>query len=209
MTVALATAISVQGCLDSLVSSAPSTSDAELLELIAKGDARAFERFYERYGPRVLSYVRMLSKNGQQVEDVVQDVFLAVWRKAASYRPDFGGVAAWLFSITRNRVVDLWRRQGGWVVEEEFDFAVLDAGEPTEASRVAAVSLRQALLRLKPEQREALQWAYFGGLTYEETAQRLQVPLGTLKSRIRAALMTLRTWLSDHSKAVATVETEE
>lgn len=84
-----------------------SLQDAQLLERIALGDAQAFEAFYHLYGPRVLACVRMLAVNNQQVEDVVQDVFLAGWRKAASYRPEFGGVSGWLFSITRNRLVDL------------------------------------------------------------------------------------------------------
>jgi RNA polymerase sigma factor (sigma-70 family) len=72
------------------------------------------------------------------------------------------------------------------VAEEDFDLTTLEAGEPDEASRLAAVALRHALLRLNPDQQEAIRLAYFGGLTYEETAKRLRIPLGTLKSRIRA-----------------------
>lgn len=171
-------------------------SDSELLERIAREDHEAFREFYSRYGARLLVYARRLSADGRGAEDLVQDVFLAVWRKAASYRPDRGGVPGWLFSILRNRVVDLWRRKGGWVEESGFDFRLLESQDPGDQERLGAVAVRQALLRLKPEQQEALRLAYFGGLTYEETARRLGLPLGTLKSRIRSGLLTLRRWLS-------------
>lgn len=171
--------------------------DSHLLARIAGGDRDAFRDFYDRYAAKVLAYVRMLSRDAAVSEDVVQEVFLAVFRKAGSYRPERGDVAGWLYTITRNKMVDLWRRRGpGEPTEEEFDFSRL----PDERSELAAdlrLSVRQVLAELSDDQRQAVELAYFGGLTYEETAARLRLPLGTLKSRIRAGLMSMRSRLAE------------
>jgi len=173
------------------------TDDALLLRRIADGDREAFRLFYERYAGRLLAYVRAIGRQRDAAEDVVQEVFLSVWRKAASYRPDRGDVAGWLYTITRNRLVDRWRRKGGVVEESELDFDLLASKERGAESKIVDLSVRKALSGLSLEQREALELAYFGGLTYEETAARLDLPLGTLKSRIRAGLARLRTILSE------------
>lgn len=174
-------------------------TDAELIAAIAAQDRDAFHAFYDRYAAKVLSYVRMLARQREIAEDVVQEVFLSVWRKAPSYRPDRGDVPGWLYTITRNKLVDVWRRKGGMVEDEEFDFDQLLAPDAGGERQVVGLAVRRALGELKPEQREALTLAYFGGLTYEETAERLALPLGTLKSRIRAGLAILRGVLSEAS----------
>ncbi len=171
-------------------------ADAELINRIATGDRDAFRAFYERYAARVLSYVRMLARDREVAEDVVQEVFLSVWRKAASYRSDRGDVPGWLYTITRNKLVDLWRRKGAAVEDPDFDFTQLLATGPGAEAQVVSLTVRKALSALGREQREALELAYFGGLTYEETAERLALPLGTLKSRIRAGLAAMRAVLS-------------
>lgn len=172
-------------------------TDAELIARIARQDRDAFRLFYDRYGSRVLSYVRMLARQRELAEDVVQEVFLSVWRKAPSYRSDRGDVTGWLYTITRNKLVDFWRRKGGQVEAEDFDFGTLLAPESHDEAQIVSIAVRKALGSLKREQREALELAYFGGLTYEETAERLDLPLGTLKSRIRAGLAILRGVLSE------------
>lgn len=172
-------------------------TDAALIAAIAAEDRDAFRAFYDRYAAKVLSYVRMLARQRETAEDVVQEVFLSVWRKAPSYRPDRGDVPGWLYTITRNKLVDVWRRKGGLVEDEDFDFGQLLAQDAGAEGQVVALAVRRALGELKPEQRQALELAYFGGLTYEETAERLALPLGTLKSRIRAGLAILRGVLSE------------
>lgn len=175
----------------------PRTTDAEdsaLLAAIARGEINAFQAFYDRYAARVTSYVRQLSRDRESIEDLVQEVFVSVWRKAASYSPDRGDAAGWLYTMTRNKLVDQWRRVREKAVE-------LDALQSWEMPAVAALeedlflSVRQALFQVAPDQREAIEMAYFGGLTYEETAVRLDLPVGTLKSRIRAGLRSLRSVL--------------
>jgi RNA polymerase sigma-70 factor (ECF subfamily) len=171
--------------------------DVDLVAAIARGDRDAFRAFYDAYAGRLLAYVRALGRERNAAEDVVQEVFLAVWRKAGSYRPERGDVAGWLYTITRNRLVDRWRRKGGVVEQEEFDFDALAARDRGAEGRVVDLSVRKALAGLAREQREALELAYFGGLTYEETAERLALPLGTLKSRIRAGLARMRSFLAE------------
>jgi len=171
--------------------SAPDT-DAELVVRIGREDREAFRLFYDRYATRLLAYVRQLARDRESPEDVVQDVFLTVWRKAASYRPERGDVAGWLYTITRNRLVDRWRRKGGVVEDGSFDLLAFAAPERDGAGRTLDLSVRQALDVLSPEQRRAIELAYFGGLTYDEAARRLELPLGTLKSRIRAGLAKMR-----------------
>jgi len=169
----------------------PAPSDLLLLARIAEGDLEAFHTFYGRYAGRMLAYVRQLGCNREGAEDVVQEVFVTVWRRAGSFRPERGDPAGWLYTITRNKLVDLWRRQGDAAVLCELEEAV----DPAQEQGELRLTMHQALARVAPEQRRAIEMAYFGGLTYEETAQRLEVPLGTLKSRIRSGLKTLRTVL--------------
>ena len=170
----------------------PAASDFLLLARIAEGDLEAFQTFYDRYAGRVLAYVRQLSRNRDGAEDVVQEVFVAVWRRAGSFRPERGDPAGWLYTVTRNKLVDLWRRQGDAT-------AGLDDVQPASEPAMPAgdrgdlrLTMHQALARVAPEQRRAIEMAYFGGFTYEETAQRLDLPVGTLKSRIRSGLKSLR-----------------
>jgi RNA polymerase sigma-70 factor (ECF subfamily) len=173
----------------------PASSDLLLLTRIAEGDLEAFQSFYDRYAGRVLAYVLQLSRYRDGADDVVQEVFVAVWRRAGSYRPDRGDPTGWLYTITRNKQVDLWRRQGE-------SPAALDTLENLSEPALAAteqgdlrLTMHQALARVAPDQRRAIEMAYFGGFTYEETAQRLDLPVGTLKSRIRSGLRSLRTLL--------------
>jgi RNA polymerase sigma-70 factor (ECF subfamily) len=170
-----------------------SCSDAVLLGRIAEGDVESFQAFYGRYAGRVLAYARQIGRDREIAEDVAQEVFVVVWRRAASYRPDRGDTPGWLYTITRNKLVDHWRRTGDPAHLEEIDERRLaEAEEPAGDLRL---SVRQALSRVEPEQRRAIEMAYFGGLTYEETARRLELPLGTLKSRIRTGLKALRSLL--------------
>jgi RNA polymerase sigma-70 factor (ECF subfamily) len=167
-------------------------SDLELLQRIAIADRDAFRLFYDRHAPQVLAYVRSLGRSRDASEDVVQEVFLSVWRKAATFRPERGDVPGWLYTMTRNKVVDLWRKLPTGS-DQSSELALASLSERPEAEhRVVSISLRKAMADLKLEQRQALELAYFGGLTYEETAERLKLPVGTLKSRIRAGLALMR-----------------
>ncbi len=169
-------------------------ADSALLAAIAGQDREAFGQLYDRYAGRLLAYLQAMGRGRLPVDDLLQEIFVAVWRKAGQYRPDLGTPEAWLFTITRNKVFDIWRAlppvedRGGPDLE-----TLMDTTENPDPALVA--TLRQALARLPEEQRRPLVLAYFGGFTYEEAARSLAVPVGTLKSRIRAALRQLRALL--------------
>jgi RNA polymerase sigma-70 factor, ECF subfamily len=169
--------------------------DEELLAATARGDLESFHRFYLRHAGSVIAYAHRLCGDRCLAEDVAQEVFTAVWTKAGTYRPDRGGVDPWLYTLTRNKLVDLWRRSGRNRESEELDGARLP--QPERGSRDLRITLRQALTHVNPDQREAIEMAYFQGLTYEETASRLALPLGTLKSRIRLGLRAMREVLEE------------
>jgi RNA polymerase sigma-70 factor (ECF subfamily) len=176
-----------------LAQAEPEAGDTALLKRIAGGDLEAFQTFYQRHAGRVLAYARHLSRNADLAEDVVQEVFVAVWRKAASFQADRGDPSGWLYTVTRNKLVDLWRKRGETAGLDELSLQQL--AEPMPAGSELLLTLRQALDHVPSDQRAAIEMAYFGGLTYEETAERLRLPLGTLKSRIRAGLKILRSVL--------------
>ena len=169
-------------------------ADSALLLAIAGQDREAFRQLYDRYAGRLLAYVQAMGRGRLPVDDLLQEIFVAVWRKAGQYRPELGTPEAWLFTITRNKVFDIWRAGPPVVGNEATDLeTVMDTTENPDPALVATI--HQALAKLPEDQRRPLVLAYFGGFTYEEAARRLAVPVGTLKSRIRAALGQLRALL--------------
>ena len=169
-------------------------ADEHLLARIARGDVDAFQTFYDRHSSRVVAYACKLARDRHLAEDVAQEVFTSVWTKAASFRPERGDTPGWLYTLTRNKFIDHWRRGPKSAVTEEIDDQRLAA--PQGEERDLHLTMRQALAQVSPDQRKAIETAYFGGLTYEETAGELELPVGTLKSRIRLGLRTMRTLLS-------------
>ena len=168
-------------------------SDEQLLARIAEGDLGAFQTFHDRYAARVAAYARQLGRDRHLDEDIGQEVFTTVWTRAASFNPARGDAAGWLYILTRNKVIDLWRRNSKGGPAEEIDDRRLAARREEDDLRL---TLRQALSQVPPEQRQAIEMAYFDGLTYQETAHELELPEGTLKSRIRLGLRTMRSVLS-------------
>ena len=171
------------------------STDEVLLAETARGDLEAFHLFYDRYAGRVLAYARRLSRDAALAEDITQEVFTAVWKRAGTFQPDRGSATAWLYTLTRNKLVDHWRRTGGEAGLEQLDEPRLPASGTDDGDQ--RLILRQALARVPPEQRQAIEMAYFNGLTYQETAGRLALPLGTLKSRIRLGLRAMRAVLAE------------
>ena len=150
---------------------------------LAKGDSRAVEDVYEALGPRVLSYLRRLVPY-DEAEDVMQRVFFEVWRSRDRFDPD-RSLEAWVFAIARKRAIDHLRRPHHVTVPIELvrDLADADGREATD-SLVWAWEVRRCLDRLPVEQREVLELAYFGGRTQVEIADKLGLPLGTVKARM-------------------------
>ena len=173
-------------------------SEAELMRQVAAGEIGGLETLYDRYHAMAYALALRITTETGLAEDVVQDSFLGVWRNAGRYAEDKGSVRGWLLAIVRHRAIDAMRRQRAGVAlgdeSEELMPAALTLPDiwPEVAGRLDAAQVHKALTVLPPAQREVIELAYFDGLTQREIADRTRAPLGTVKSRMRLGLVTLR-----------------
>lgn len=171
---------------------------------VAAGDSMALGTLYDRYGASVYALALRVLADRLQAEELVQETFLRVWRQAASYRRERGAPATWILGIARNLTIDELRRRGARPQASDGDpaerLALIESGEADPAEQAYASMRHQvvqhALSQLPPEQREALELAYFGGLSQSEIAARLETPLGTIKTRMRLGLRRLKSLLN-------------
>jgi len=182
-------------------------SDEDLLRQIASGNEYSFEMFYERYKGLVYSLtLRMLDDRGA-AEEVTLDAFTRIWHQAADFRPDRATVKTWLLSIARNRTIDVLRmRRRHWDqnptqwADGELE-TLPDSSNPEQ--EVAELDIRHkvqaAIAELPDEQKDALSLAYFKGLSHSQIATALNQPLGTVKGRIRTAMLQLQKTLKQIS----------
>ena len=174
--------------------------DRQLIEAICSSDRAALEALYARYSGPVYSLAMHMLRDAGAAEEVAQDTFFNIWRRANSYKAPRGSVTSWLFSIAHNRTIDELRkrkrdynriRHGVDLTNKATESREHD---PTEyvTSQFEGIRLKDALTTLRPEQREVVVLAYFGGLTHSEISRHLDQPLGTVKTRMRLAIKKLR-----------------
>jgi RNA polymerase sigma-70 factor (ECF subfamily) len=166
-------------------------SDGELIRRVARRDANAFEALYRRFARPVFGLALRRLGDRMRAEDAVQETFAAVWRSAKTYKPERGAGAPWLYAVARNAIVDRSRHRTD-VPDEIPDAPSGDLG-PDERAEASYVSWRvhRALEDLPENEREVIELAYYGGLSQSEVADFLNIPLGTVKTRTRAALARL------------------
>jgi RNA polymerase sigma-70 factor (ECF subfamily) len=174
-------------------------ADEELMPWIAKKDPEAFEVFYDRHGGAAYSLAYRILGDRTGAEDCIQEAFISIWRSGARFDRTRGSVRSWTLSIVRNRAIDALRSKAGRAPKLTFDDdAILEArpaAEHTEAEALAnetAVEIRGALSQLPAEQSKVIDLAYFGGFSQSEIAGMLDVPLGTVKGRMRLGLEKIR-----------------
>jgi RNA polymerase sigma-70 factor (ECF subfamily) len=173
-------------------------ADEDLMRLVAGGDAQAFEVVYERHSTAVFSLAYRICGVRAAAEEIAQEAFLAIWRSGARYDRARGSVRTWLLGVVHNRAIDALRRTTVHERRQSADETAaerLEAPERTEveaARREEARSMRALIEGLPLEQRRVIELAYFGGFTHEQIAQMLEVPLGTVKGRMRLALEKMR-----------------
>jgi RNA polymerase sigma-70 factor (ECF subfamily) len=174
-------------------------SDEGLIRRILIGDEVALGLLYDRYGGRVYSLAKYLLQDSGAAEEVLQDIFHQLWRNAASFDSARGALGAWLLMMARNRSIDRLRRRSLPMVEvaaTTLPGSVLDIENFTARNQMAE-RIREALHTLPEAQRQAMELAYFEGLTQSEIAKRTGEPLGTVKTRLRTALASLKAELGD------------
>lgn len=167
---------------------------------VARGDSRALAQLYDRYGRLVYGLALKILANAEHAEDVVQETFWRVWSRSATFQSGSSGFPPWLFGITRNLCIDeLRKRQSRPVtIPSQPDDQVLHAiPDQQDIELVTWESERRRLIvgalgDLPSDQREVIELAYFGGLSQREIADRLNSPLGTIKTRVRLALQKLK-----------------
>ncbi|HEX4626648.1 MAG TPA: sigma-70 family RNA polymerase sigma factor [Solirubrobacteraceae bacterium] len=175
-----------------------SLADEELMSLVAKGQARAFETIYERHCGAAFSLAYRMCGKRALAEDVAQEAFLSIWRSGGRYDRARGSVRTWVLGIVHNRAIDALRRS---VVHErrrasdegiEERFEARERTEVEAARREEAETIRGMLDTLPEEQSRVIELAYFGGFTHSEIAEMLGAPIGTVKGRMRLGLEKLR-----------------
>ena len=179
--------------------------DEGLLRLIGLAREDALGELYDRYGRLVFSLALNAVGDAATAEEITQDVFVRVWEHAGEYRTDRARVSTWLTSITRHRAIDHLRRAGvrldrravAWAEVAPGDEPAVGGPEGATALALEGAQVRAAVTALSPEQRQVLVLAYFQGLSQSEIAAALDVPLGTVKTRVRLGMQHLRALLSD------------
>ncbi len=172
-------------------------SDGELIQRTSAGDRAAYEKLYRRYARSVFGLaLRRLGDRGR-AEDAVQETFASIWRSAGTYRPDRGPGGPWLYGVARNAIIDRSRARAEPPAETP-DEASLEAS-PEERAEQAWTSWRvhRALEALPEREREVVALAYWSDLSQSEVARKLDIPLGTVKTRTRSALQHLATILDE------------
>ncbi len=182
-----------------------SLGDEELMQRLFYRDLAAFRTLYDRYANLVYSTSLRVLRDAHMAEDMVQEVFLRLWRKPESYLPQKGRFATWLISVTRNRAVDAvrsrnrrYRFETSSPEEQERDVPDVEGEDPALTAELADQRrlVLAAMKDLPPEQRQVIELAYFGGLTQQEIAEATGQPLGTVKTRIRLGMQKLRAALT-------------
>lgn len=166
--------------------------EAALLARIRAGDESAMAELYDRYSGIVYGVALRVLGSTASAEDLLQEVFLQLWRNPQAFDPERGKLAPWLAVIARNRSIDMLRRRP---VEEDIDELPISTGvklEDEAGERMAIEKVRGVLAQIPQEQRKALEMAFFEGMTHTEISAKLGEPLGTVKTRIRAGLLALR-----------------
>jgi RNA polymerase sigma-70 factor (ECF subfamily) len=185
-----------------LTSSGGRTSDGEvadagLLRSIQQGDQQAVAALYDRYAGVAYGLAYRITGDGTLAEDVVQDAFVSVWKQAARFDPERGQVKSWLLTIVHHKAIDAVRRRTNRserALPEGPEEFVATHGRPDEAAEMAmdAAAVRAAVRAIPEDQRRTIEMAYFEGLTHVEISERMGVPLGTVKSRLRIGLEKMR-----------------
>jgi RNA polymerase sigma-70 factor, ECF subfamily len=177
----------------------PAAPNGDILERLLARDENTFRAVVENYGAAVLGIARRVLADPNLAEEVAQDTFVALWRRPGAFDPERGSLRSFLLVVARNKAVDLVRREEARkrATESLLQEAALPSDIAPDDERIEErEEIRRALAQLSSVQREAIVLAYFGGRTYREVARDLEIPEGTAKTRLRDALVRLRTLLS-------------
>ena len=173
-------------------------TDPDLAARIKRRDPQAMADLYDRYGRLAYSVILRIVRDREMAEDLVQETFLRVWTRAQAFDSERGGLGPWLLAVARNRAIDYIRSADGRMARSAFEIvemenpALFSNLEKDVVTSDQARRIREALVKLDPNQRTVIELAYFEGLSQTEMAQKMSQPLGTIKTWVRTALKNLR-----------------
>ncbi len=187
------------------MSDLPDQTDNQLLAGVAAQDRAAFAELFERYARRIKAFILRAGTSNEDADEIAQEVMVTVWRKAHQFDPDKAAAVTWIFAIARNRRIDTIRRRMRPEPDPEdplFQPAPEPGGMEVLSAQQMAERVREGVAQLPEDQREVLRAAFYDGLSHAEIATALNLPLGTVKSRIRLSFKHLRGVLGDEMAGV-------
>ncbi|MEM0942949.1 MAG: sigma-70 family RNA polymerase sigma factor [Pseudomonadota bacterium] len=179
---------------------AEATDEALIAAVASARDRTAFAELFHRFAGKLKGFLMRAGMTSEMAEEAVQDVMVAIWRRAETFDPAKAGAATWIYTIARNRRIDLLRRQSRPEPEAEDPMLAGEAVVDPETAVAGAdrdARVRQCLAKLSTDQRDVIRLAFFAGLSHGEVAAELGLPLGTVKSRLRLAFSRLRVTLGE------------
>jgi RNA polymerase sigma-70 factor (ECF subfamily) len=177
---------------------ANSYTEQELVSALKERDAGAFNYLYDQYSAALYTIVKQIVQHGETANDVLQEVFVNIWRKIESYDPAKGRLFTWMLNIARNASIDTLRSKSFQNTQKNHPITEIvdNARAFSWQANIDSIGIKKVVQKLKPEYRVLVELAYFKGYTHEEIAEIEDLPLGTVKTRIRNALIQLRSYLS-------------
>ena len=171
-------------------------NEQELITALKAKEDQAFSYLYDQYSGSLYSIILQIVKSPESARDVLQEVFVNIWRKIESYDPVRGRLFTWMLNISRNASIDLLRSKSYQNSQKNQEIAdTVYGSDQVSQTNIDSIGLTRFLGKLRPEQRVLIELAYFKGYTHDEIAQIEDIPLGTVKTRIRNALLQLREYL--------------
>ena len=169
-------------------------SEEELVKLLKRGDTKAFASLYDNYSAGLFGIILKIVDSEETAEDVLQETFVKIWKNIKSYDPSKGRLFTWLLNIARNNAIDKTRSKGYKTSQkvQKLDSIVYYGSNLTSALNIDLIGIKELVEKLKPEHREIINLLYLGGFTHTQAAEELDMPLGTVKTRIKIAIRELR-----------------
>lgn len=171
-------------------------SESVLLEKLRQRDQQAFQRLYDQYSAALYGVVLRIVRDDEQAQDLLQDIFVKIWKNLDNYDASKGRLFTWLLNIARNTSIDAIRARksqpNNAIRTDEETVHIVDRQHNTEQPNSDYIGMQDMVNQLRPDRKQLIDLVYFGGFTHEEAAQELDLPLGTVKTRIRAALQELK-----------------
>ena len=171
-------------------------SESILIEKLNQRDQQAFQWLYDQYSPALYGVVLRIVRDDEQAQDILQDIFVKIWKNLDAYDASKGRLFTWMLNVSRNTAIDALRARkaqpSGAIRTDEDNVHIVDRQHNTEQPSPDHIGIQEIVGRLRPERKQLIDLVYFGGYTHEEAAEELNLPLGTVKTRIRAALQELK-----------------